>query len=82
MQDYGNTIDVSASVSNVHEMLNKVLSEQDYGAALRLYNSKGIPAYVAKTLGIDKWIYLQMILGILRKDPNGTVANAMRAAIQ
>lgn len=82
MQAYTSAINVGAIVDESKKLLEKVVADQDYLAALRYYNCKGIPAFVARALNIDKPVYVQVILGILKEDPDGTVARAMRAAIR
>ncbi len=82
MQAYTTAIDVSSKVNESQHLLEKVVADQDYLAALRYYNCKGIPAFVARALGIEKTLYVQVILGILKEYPDGTVATAMRAAVR
>jgi hypothetical protein len=81
MQHYLRGIDVQAAVKKARDLLSDVLANRDYDAALRFYNSKVIPAVVAQALGIPKATYVQIVLGVIKEEPNGPVANAMRKAV-
>lgn len=82
LHTYVKGIDVGATVARCHKVLEDLVSGRDYRAALRFYNCKGILSFVAGSFGVDINIYYQIVMGILKADPDGPVAKAMREAIE
>jgi ABC-type dipeptide/oligopeptide/nickel transport system ATPase subunit len=82
LRTYVAGIDVSATVKKCRTLFDAVVASSDYQAALRLYNCKGVLAFVAASLGIKKDVYCQMVLDSIRTEPNGAVAKAMRKVIE
>jgi hypothetical protein len=81
LQDHVNSIDVHATYENSRTLLKDVVDRADYSGALRYYNCKGIPAFVAMTLGIEPEVYCRIILARVKTEPDGAVAKAMKAAL-
>jgi len=63
------------------KVFDDILQKDDYRAALRFFNCKGIPAHIAVEFNIKRDRYIEIVLDILRQEPEGSVAKAMRAAI-
>ena len=82
LETYMAGIDVAATVAKCRKIFEDAAATKDYGATLRLYNCKGVIAFVAKSLGIQKEVYFRMVLDILKTEPDGPVAKAMRRAIE
>lgn len=82
LQVYINGIEVGSIVARCRKMLDDVVSRKDYRSALRFYNCKGILSFVANSFAIDKGVYSQIVIGILKAEPDGLVAKAMRKAIE
>src|SRR5262249_31633345 len=81
LQTYVVGIDVAATVRKCRTLFDDAVTCNDYRAALRLYNCKGVLAYVAASFGIKKDVYCQMVLDFIKTEPDGMVARAMRKAI-
>jgi len=81
LQTYVAGIDVPTTVRKCRKLFEDAVAGNDYRAALRLYNCKGVLAFVANSLGIKKDVYCQMLLDFLRTEPGGAVAGAMREMI-
>ena len=62
--------------------IDEVVAAKDYISVLRLYNCKGIVSFVATSLGVKKDVYCRMVLDLIKTEPNGQVAKAMRKAIE
>ena len=60
------------------KIFDEVLQKADYRAALRFFNCKGIPAHIAVEFNIKRDRYIEIVLDILRQEPEGSVAKAMR----
>lgn len=82
LQDYLKGIDLKAAVAKARNLFDGILRSRDYPATLRYYNSKGIPAHVAQTFGVSKDLYCQLVLGLVKGQPDGAVAKAMRDLIE
>jgi Protein of unknown function (DUF4435)/AAA domain, putative AbiEii toxin, Type IV TA system len=83
LQTYVAGINVGDTVARCRKLFDDAVAGKDYRAALRLYNCKGVVAFVAASLGIKKKdVYCRMALDIVKTDPNGPVATAMRKAIE
>lgn len=81
MRDYVGTIDVPSTFQRSRSLFEGILRGGDYRSALRYYNCKGTPSFVASALGLKVDVYRQMILEILKSEPGGSVGEAMRKAI-
>lgn len=81
LRDYINEIDVGTIVARCRKLLEDVVSAKDYRSALRFYNCKGIVNFVASSFPIAMGLYSQIVMGILKAEPDGLVAKAMREAI-
>jgi hypothetical protein len=82
LQTYVAGINVADIVTKCRKLFDDVVASKDYRAALRLYNCKGVIAFVAASFRINKDVYCRMVLDIIKADPNGPVARAMRKAIE
>ena len=67
--------------SAAEEKFDDAVAANDYRAALRLYNCKGVIAFVAASFDIKKDVYCRMVLHFIKTEPEGAVAKAMRKAI-
>lgn len=74
-------IDFGATVKKCRTLLDDAVAGNDYRAALRLYNCKGVLAFVANSFRIKKEVYCQLILDFIKTEPEGAVAKSMREAI-
>lgn len=74
-------IDVFGTVARCRALFDAAVGGADYQAALRLFNCKGMLAFVAISLGITKDVYSQMVLGFIKVEPQGALAIAMRRTI-
>lgn len=81
LQTFVASIHVPATVKKCRTLFEDAVAGDDYLAALRLYNCKGVLAIVASSFGIKKDVYYQMVLDFIRTEPDGAVARAMRKAI-
>lgn len=81
LQAYVATIEVAAVVTKCRKLRDDAGTGNDYRAVLRLFNCKGIPAFVAKSFGVTKEVYCQMVMGFVKAEPDGVVANAMRKVV-
>jgi hypothetical protein len=81
LQTYVKGIDVAATVAGCKSDFQRIVAAKDYREALRLFNNKGIVSFVAQSLGIEPERYTNLVLKLLREDPKGTLAAAMRNAI-
>ena len=75
-------IDVVATVAACRKLLDDVLSGSDYLGALRLFNCKGVVAFVAKEFGVERDVYVGMVLKLVKQDPSGPLAISMRNVIE
>lgn len=82
LRDYIAGIDVDATVTKCQKLIDQAVAADDYMAALRFYNCKGIISFVAGSLGIKKDVYCRMVIDFIKNEPNGTVAVAMRKSIE
>ena len=46
----------------------------DYSATLRLFNCKGVIAFVAASFGTKKDVYCRMVLDFIKTEPDGPIA--------
>jgi energy-coupling factor transporter ATP-binding protein EcfA2 len=81
LQTYVVGIDVVATVANCRKLFDDAVAANDYRATLRLYNCKGVIAFVATSFGIKKDVYCRMVLDFIKTAPDGAIAKAMRNAI-
>lgn len=81
LQTYVAGINVAAIVKKCRKLFDDAAAGKDYRASLRLYNCKGVLAFVANSLGITKDVYCQMVLSFIKTEPDGAVATAMRRVI-
>jgi hypothetical protein len=81
LQSYVAGIDVGAIVKKCRKLFDDAVAASDYRVALRLYNCKGVIAFVAASFGIKKDVYCRMVLDFIKTEPDGSVAKAMRKAI-
>lgn len=82
LQSYVASIDVGATVTKCRKLFDDAIAAKDYRAALRLYNCKGVIAFVAKSFGMTKDLYCQMVLNLIKTMPDGPLAKAMRKVIE
>jgi hypothetical protein len=75
------TIDVAATFQRSRDLFDDIIARADYDAALRFYNCKGITSFVAGTLGLRPQTYCTMIVGLVRSDSAGILADEMRSRI-
>jgi hypothetical protein len=75
------TIDVEVTFKQSRDLFDDIIARADYDAALRHYNCKGIPSFVAGAFDLKEQAYCTMIVGIVQSDPTGALANEMRAKI-
>jgi len=78
LAEYVKRIDVAAIVTTAKSIFDDVLTKRDYLAALKLFNCKGIIAFVSRAIGIKAEVYITAVMGILKSEPNGVVADHMR----
>lgn len=76
------TIEVSATAARCKQLFADLMASNDYRGALRYFNCKGIVSFVAKSFGIGREPYVNIVISFLRDQPNGVVAVAMRRAIE
>jgi len=81
LQVYLKTIDVVATVEQNKKLFQDIVATKDYRKALRFFNSKGIVSFVAKSLGVERDRYTDLVLKLLKVDSAGALAVAMRNAI-
>ena len=79
---YVEGIKVTATVEECRKHFVRIVEEKDYGNALRFFNCKGIVAFVARSLGVEKETYADIVLGCLKDEPNGALGMAMRRKIE
>jgi hypothetical protein len=82
MNNYVRGIDVPATVARCRALFREVLDKMDYRGALRYFNCKGTISFVARALGMQESLYGQLVRGLLKENPKGAVAEAMRAAVE
>ncbi|MFO0955879.1 MAG: DUF4435 domain-containing protein [Isosphaeraceae bacterium] len=82
LQTYLSGINVVNTVERNKILLESIVSTKDYRKALQHYNSKGIVSFVAKSLGVERERYTDIVLKLLKDDAAGLVATAMRKAIE
>jgi hypothetical protein len=75
------TIDVEVTFKQSRDLFNDIITRVDYDAALRYYNCKGIPSFVAAAFGLKEQAYCTMIVGFAQSDRTGALANEMRTRI-
>jgi Protein of unknown function (DUF4435) len=80
LQTYVASIDVGATVAKCRKLFDGAVN--DYLATLRLYNCKGVIAFVAASFGVKKDVYCRMVLDFIKNEPDGPVAKAMRKSIE
>jgi ABC-type cobalamin/Fe3+-siderophores transport system ATPase subunit len=81
LQKYVAGIDVTATVKKCRTLFDGAVASRDYRVALRLYNCKGVLAFVATSFDIKKEGYCRIVLDFIKTEPEGAVAKAMRKAI-
>lgn len=81
LQAHFANLNTAALFAESRRVFEEVLRKDDYRAALRFFNCKGIPAHVAVEFNIKRDRYIEIVLDIIRLEPEGSVAKAMRAAI-
>ncbi len=81
LQTHVANLNTAALFTKSRNVFDNILRDGDYRAALRFFNSKGIPASIAVEFNIKEDRYVEIVLDIVRQEPEGSVANAMRAAI-
>jgi hypothetical protein len=81
LQAYVASINVVDTVANCRKLFDDAVAANDYRAALRLYNCKGVISFVATSFGIKRDVYCRMVLDFIKTEPNGLIAKAMRKAI-
>lgn len=74
-------LDMTALFAKSRKVFDDIVQRNDYREALRFFNCKGIPAYIAVAFNIKRERYVEIVFDIIRKQPEGGVAKAMRAAI-
>lgn len=82
LQEYLQRINVGTTVRECSKLFQDAITSNDYHAALRLYNCKGVIVFVANSFGIQKEVYCQIVLELIKNEPDGKVAKAMRKAIE
>jgi ABC-type dipeptide/oligopeptide/nickel transport system ATPase subunit len=81
LKTYVAGIDVDGTMKKCRKLFDDAITIKDYHAVLRLYNCKGVLAFVASSFGIKKDVYCHMVLEFIKTDPDGLVALAMRKVI-
>jgi hypothetical protein len=79
--DHIKSVDPTGAMNRCKALFEEILSKNDYRGALRYFNCKGIPTFVAGELGMKKDAFIQMVLGILKSRPEGALAKAMRKCV-
>lgn len=81
LQRYLNGINVSDIVRRFQARFERLIHDRDYRAALRFFNCKGIPAFVSDKFKIDRSVYCQLVIQLIRAQPSGSLARSMRDII-
>lgn len=81
LSNYVGNIDVMRMVEMASGVFDDILARRDYMGALRFFNCKGNVSFVARPLQISVNSYVSTILHILKSEPTGSAANAMRELI-
>ena len=81
LQTHIANLDTASFFAKSRKIFNDIVQQDDYRAALRFFNCKGIPSHIAVSFGINRERYVKMVFDSLRKEPDGRVAKVMRAAI-
>ncbi|MDR3699586.1 MAG: hypothetical protein P4L56_08130, partial [Candidatus Sulfopaludibacter sp.] len=74
-------IDVAAIFKKSADLFTSIIASADYESALRFYNCKGIPSFVAGALGVNTRTYCNMIIGITRSPEGARVAADLRSKV-
>ena len=82
LQTYVAGIDVGATVKRCLKLFEDARDAHDYPATLRLFNCKGVIAFVATSFGIEKDVYCRIVVDMIKTEPEGPVAISMRRAIE
>src|SRR5581483_1567785 len=82
LRSYVAGIDVGATVEQCRKLFADIVAANNYRAALRVYNCKGVVTFVANSFGVKKDVYCRMVLDFVKTEPDGLVAKAMRKAIE
>jgi hypothetical protein len=82
LQAYFAGINVGSTVAKCRKLFDDAIAKNDYPAALRLYNCKGVITFVASSFGIETDVYFRMVLNSVKTEPDGPVAKAMRKTIE
>jgi hypothetical protein len=82
LRDYVSEIDVASAFLRCKQLLGDAVSANNYLAVLKLYNCKGIIAFVANSMGLKKEKYAQIVLDLVQEQPDGRLANAMRTTLE
>ncbi len=82
LKAYLASIDVPTAVKANRKIFDDVVARADYLAALRFFNCKGMVSFVATAFGVDKDVYVGIVLALLKDDPTGVIGTAMRKAIE
>jgi len=75
-------LNVSAVATECRTRLEGIVSERDYGEALKHFNCKGLITFVTRPFGLRPEAFITMVNGLIRDEPDGEVAQAMRNAIK
>lgn len=81
LQTHIANLDTASLFAKSRKIFDDIVQQDDYRAALRFFNCKGIPAHIAVAFNIKRERYVEIVFDILRKEPEGSVAKAMQAAI-
>ena len=81
LQTHVANLNTAALFAKSRKVFDEILQKADYRAALRFFNNKGISADIAVEFNIKRERYVEIVLDILRQEPEGSVAKAMRSAI-
>ena len=71
------SVDIDALYSERKIQVERIISERDYVALLRVYNNKGLHAEANRVLGIGN--YRDMVLRMLKSDKGYEMLAALRA---
>ena len=75
-------IDVGSTIANCRQLFEQAVESNNYRSASKIYNCKGVIAFVATSFGTKKDVYCRMVIDFIKSAPDGDVAKAMRDAIE
>lgn len=78
---YLGQINFNSAVTDNRNMFTAFISSKDYDKTLQFFNSKGIISVVAASFGVQRERYIRLVMSIVKGDPQGLAASAMRAKL-